>query len=417
MIPSLPSRGKQLLESPFIWLKEKAEMDRKRTGVPSNMWYVQGKIYDLSKFLKEHPGGENFLKLTQGQDITEMYFAHHLNLDKCQAILSKYYVREADRVQQYFNFDQNGFYRTLHRRVGDYFKVRDKGPSLSMKLTVISALFAFCLTFGLTCIHQSFWWALLCGYTLFVCFGIAHNFMHQGAKQPLRYMSDLLFFSHYHWVITHCISHHHYPNSNIDFEMTSMEPFFITTKSRLPNNRFLPYYINIVFGFISTLQFISTIIQIIKGEEQLRKEYLIPVIEYFIIYSFCLDGTLAFKLFMAIQCFASFLSLKYPLIIHRNSFNYSDGSTIQPSNDYGIYVIQTTTDHDLWIQFPLNMFLFQSFNHHILHHMFPTVDESRIPEIHHILEQTLKDFNLQDILKKYNFFELYKSHNEFLLEK
>lgn len=182
-------------------------------------------------------------------------------------------------------------------------------------------------------------WAIACGYTLYVCFGLGHNFLHKGPREPRRYIADLLFFSHYHWYISHCISHHHFTNSNIDYEMTAFEPYYITTKSRLPNNRFLWYYINIFFGFVSLLEFISKLVLLIRGEEKLRKEYFIPLIEYSILYISCGNAWLALKLLLVMQWFAAFLMLKYSLLTHRNTFTYSDGSDIKPSRDFGIYTI------------------------------------------------------------------------------
>ncbi|CAD8104071.1 unnamed protein product [Paramecium primaurelia] len=417
MIQSLPSRNKQLIESPFVWLKEKAERDRQRTGVPSKLWYIKGKIYDLSQFLQLHPGGDYFLSLTQGQDITEMYYSHHLNMEKCNAILQKYYVRDADKIDQYFDYDEKGFYLTLHKKVSDYFKTRDKGPTLMMKLVVFIALFSFIITFLLTCTLQSYLWAIICGYTLYVCFGLGHNFLHQGSFEPRRYLADLSFFSHFHWAITHCISHHHFTNSNIDLEVTSFEPYYKTQKSKLPNNKYFRYYMDVFFALVSTIQFLSTIQQLLRGEERIRKEYFIPIVEYLILYYFCGDALEGFKLFMVIQSTSSYLTLKYSLITHHNNICYTDGCSIVPSRDFGIYTLQTSQDHDPQVIFPFNMFIFQGFNQHTLHHMFPTVDESRIPEIQHFLLETIQEFKLQHIYKQRTVGELYKAHNDFVFGK
>lgn len=56
------------------------------------MWYINGKVYNLTKFIDKHPGGKLFLQLTQGQDITESYKSHHLNSKKVDQILHKYYI-------------------------------------------------------------------------------------------------------------------------------------------------------------------------------------------------------------------------------------------------------------------------------------------------------------------------------------
>ena len=75
----LPSRNSQMLESPVVWLAEKAADDCRRVGVPPNLWCVRGKLYDLATFAARHPGGRQWLDMTRGQDITELVEVHHFN--------------------------------------------------------------------------------------------------------------------------------------------------------------------------------------------------------------------------------------------------------------------------------------------------------------------------------------------------
>lgn len=56
----------------------------------------------------------------QGTDITEAYETHHFNFDKTNAILQKYHVRKAALPRNMkLTFEENGFYKTLKRRVVD----------------------------------------------------------------------------------------------------------------------------------------------------------------------------------------------------------------------------------------------------------------------------------------------------------
>ncbi|CAD8141255.1 unnamed protein product [Paramecium pentaurelia] len=45
----------------------KSRKKKSKTRVPSKLSYILGKIYDLSKFLSLHPGGDYFLSLAQNQ--------------------------------------------------------------------------------------------------------------------------------------------------------------------------------------------------------------------------------------------------------------------------------------------------------------------------------------------------------------
>lgn len=51
-------------------------------------------------------------------DITEMFEAHHVDIEKAEIILKKYFVQKADgpRNSQY-TFSKSGFYHKLRKRV------------------------------------------------------------------------------------------------------------------------------------------------------------------------------------------------------------------------------------------------------------------------------------------------------------
>ena len=76
----LRSRNTQLIESPVVWLADKAADDQRRTGCPPHLWCVNGKLYDLADFAKRHPGGREWLDMTQGHDISELVEVHHFNM-------------------------------------------------------------------------------------------------------------------------------------------------------------------------------------------------------------------------------------------------------------------------------------------------------------------------------------------------
>jgi cytochrome b involved in lipid metabolism len=40
---------------------------------------VENKLYDLREFAQQHPGGQQWIDLTRGQDLTEHFITHHLN--------------------------------------------------------------------------------------------------------------------------------------------------------------------------------------------------------------------------------------------------------------------------------------------------------------------------------------------------
>ena len=68
-------------------------------------------------------------------------------------------------------------------------------------------------------------WAVLSGITLSHCCGMAHNFFHQRDNWRM-YAFDLSLLSSFEWRVSHCYSHHCYPNQIKDAEVIGLEPFF-----------------------------------------------------------------------------------------------------------------------------------------------------------------------------------------------
>ena len=97
---TLPMRG--ILNSPEMWTQQKAEFDSRLWGHPKSTWVVDNKYYDLTSFVDQHPGGRRWLSNTQGHDVTELFYLHHLNFDKAKTVLDKYYVGDTpNKINRY----------------------------------------------------------------------------------------------------------------------------------------------------------------------------------------------------------------------------------------------------------------------------------------------------------------------------
>lgn len=61
-----------------------------------NVWIYDGEAYDLTEFIKKHPGGEFFIGRTKNRDITTLVNIFHRNPEKVKRVLKKYALgREA----------------------------------------------------------------------------------------------------------------------------------------------------------------------------------------------------------------------------------------------------------------------------------------------------------------------------------
>jgi fatty acid desaturase len=54
------------------------------------MWTIHGEQYDLRPLIRDHPGGERILRLTEGTDCTALFESYHVFSDAPRAQLAKY---------------------------------------------------------------------------------------------------------------------------------------------------------------------------------------------------------------------------------------------------------------------------------------------------------------------------------------
>ncbi|KAF2892878.1 hypothetical protein ILUMI_13295 [Ignelater luminosus] len=119
------------------------------------LWRIHNRLYDFSDFLKNHPGGQFWLEVTKGTDITEAFELHHIST-KPENMLKKLYIRDAksERSSPY-TFNDNGFYRTLKREEAiqkKYRQVFDITNLLPLILPTAMHLFSeqsLCSTLGM----------------------------------------------------------------------------------------------------------------------------------------------------------------------------------------------------------------------------------------------------------------------------
>ena len=150
-----------------------------------DLWRVHDKLYDLSGFIDSHPGGGMWLQVTRGTDITEAFESSHLDGQKVDAILSKFYRRQADqRRQSPFTFHPDGFYRTLKQRANHHLKhnvtLKDKQNGQQKVKTVQNRmLFTLAILVALSIGFTSYSLSILSGLLLALNMILSHNFSHR----------------------------------------------------------------------------------------------------------------------------------------------------------------------------------------------------------------------------------------------
>lgn len=192
-------------------------------------WRIHDDFYDLTDF--KHPGGKEWILVTRGNDITEMFESSHPNIEMVRKLLPKYRVGPANepRNSGAFTFNKDGFYSVFRDRAWNILKDKGTGPTVGMLLIHDSLLVLFLAL--LFCIMNpsldTYHWLVLAVPTAFVlqCLGTcAHNFYHQRANWRM-YSWDLAPYSSDEWRISHAYSHHTFPNTAYDYEVMVFEPY------------------------------------------------------------------------------------------------------------------------------------------------------------------------------------------------
>ena len=110
---------------------------------------------------------------------------------------------------------------------------------------------------------------------------MAHNFFHQADNFRMYYF-DLFPLSSQEWRTTHAISHHLFPNTLYDFEISSLEPFiqFLPDPDKNTLYKLLApvtsHMILVVAGIGEILKRLS---DQIRGARKIRFENFFPFIE------------------------------------------------------------------------------------------------------------------------------------------
>lgn len=198
---------------------------RRQDENAEGLWRIYDNLYDFTDFIRLHPGGQDWLLLTKGLDITETFEGHHITL-RPEALLPKYFVRIAKHPRNFkLTMHDDGFYKTLKR------KVREKLPTLDKKREAISKRIIdtlLVLTYLFAIASARFHSYLLgVGAGLFLTWTVisAHNFFHQRDNWRMK-VYNLSLLSYREWRISHALSHHIYTNTLHDLEVSYFEPFF-----------------------------------------------------------------------------------------------------------------------------------------------------------------------------------------------
>lgn len=386
-----PTFRDEPLKTPYRWLE-----GRRHDDGAEGLWRIYDTLYDLTDFVERHPGGPDWIKLTKGTDITELFETHHVT-SRAENLLPKYKVREAIQPRNIrLTFKDDGFYRTLKRKVRDKLPELNNAPIKTSNL-IIDSLLASTIMFAFLAIKfNSYLMAAACAVCVNWTMICAHNYFHKKDNWRMR-LFNLSFFSYREWRISHAMSHHHYANSILDLEVSYFEPFLNwlpdAEKKGLVQRFGAWIYGPIVYAAMTSGEFVKRVLESFKtGKSSFFADdliaFILPTFMYLVDSSSLMN---VLKLWIFIVLLSSFL---FGLIglnaAHHHPEIFHNGDKIPDEIDFGVYQIATVIDRaDVkGSQFAV----LTSFGDHCLHHMFPTIDHGILPQLYPIFFQTCNEF-------------------------
>ncbi|KAF6203770.1 hypothetical protein GE061_002105 [Apolygus lucorum] len=374
------------------WLASRRDLEG-----AEGLWRIEDGIYDLRDYLDKHPGGRDWIELTQGTDITEMFKSHHVS-DAPREMLNKFYVRDAKMTRNSpFTFHPDGFYEVLRTKIRDKTQHLRRGPSLKSRAFADFLLTMTVITSVAAMRTKNKLFALTAGLLLACTTICAHNFFHQ-RDHWRRYYFQLSCMSVKDWRVSHALSHHMFPNTPHDLEVAMFEPWL----QWLPKKKMLFWrYVSWVYSPIVYILIFPSSILIrwgISGNDGFPE--LVPLL---VPLAMMLgSGMCATEAFMSaafwwvvILLIASFTFGLVGLNAgHHHPGAFHDGDIVKDNEkmDWGVYQVLAVRERQEVSDSILGLL---SFGDHCLHHLFPTLDHTTLSSLYPEFLQTCQEYGLE----------------------
>ncbi|KAH8807934.1 delta-5 desaturase [Xylogone sp. PMI_703] len=392
---------------------------------------VRGYVYDLSGFVRFHPGGASRLNMAAGRDVTVVFETTHD--ESAFKVLSKYRVGQLLDNEFPTFAPPNQFARTLRTRVNSYFKITGKDPKYApsalvrqmipitgiivcyillywssyvrsslLATSLLSILWAWCYVgFTVHWVHDSSHSAITHNPKIWDAMGLIYNFV-------MGY-SDIM------WFYKHVLGHHPYTNIEGADPDISTEPFSITRF--MPSQKWLPIYelqhiyAPILYSQLTHFVKLQDIISYLSGK--LDKIHMNPFTKsqiivfwsgkaFFFVYR-CLIPYL-YSASSGHRIISTFICTEM-MISWMAAFMFESSHVVedilwplpeqggQMSQDWVQLQIETAQDyaHDDW----LTTFLTGSLNYQAIHHVFPQINQIYYPEIAGIVKSICDEYGVK----------------------
>ena len=390
----------------------------KHNHIDSCWIIITNKVYDVTKFIKTHPGGQSILGLA-GKDATVFFHMSHptyvWNMPK------KYEIGEID--EPLFKELNNGFYKEVKEAVELQLQLHlqlhnncNHDLELLSKITITTALYFIFLSTG------NLFIGILLGCVSF-CFMAAtnihevghgvfkHKYLH---KKLVEFISEcFLGVSAASWRDQHFI-HHNDTMNELDPD-TNHYPIF---RRNIKDNilwyfQFQQYYMYFLYCFLHIEGRIIDIKNMIWQRNITKNEKYWYCLSFIIfMYMFVCAPILMWGIYHGISMFMVYsvtASICAAYIFNLN--HLVDGVRFISRKEYSdmdIGEIQVVTSHNFNINEKIMCYLTGGLNFQIEHHLFPSIHSSFYPEISKIVQSKCTKYGIRYNVSKNSFIAHFK---------
>ena len=394
---------------------------------------IRGKVYDVTNFLTQHPGGWDMLYLNGGKDATALFEAYHPDY-VAKTRLEPLLIGTLED-SEYPSFPPiTPFFITVRQRVDDYFKQHgsrktDANPMILRAIVLVFLAF-FMFYLGAQALLNDLPFARLiacaCGCFTGLCTALislmpVHEASHGASTSSPWFwrvsgalhdwVNGASFFS---WIHQHLLGHHPFTHiEELDPDIVTGDPDARRIKKSQPflwAYRYQHIYMPLLYGVLATKFRINDLMMFFSanpknGEIRMNAPgpwhtfNFIAGKLFFVFWRFLLPAYYVGAWNAFLMCAAADLVTSYYLaLVFQPSHVVSEAEMVRLGDknhidmDWAELQIRTTIDYGH--NSPLTHFFTGGLNYQVAHHLFPGICQLHYPKITPIIMQVCKEFDI-----------------------
>ena len=389
------------------------------------MWSLYGNTYDLTSYLRYHPGGKEILEKTRGiGDCTALFESYHAfsDITEIRKSLEKYKVEDTSistsistsKKSELYDFTT---YHELIERIKVVYPDRQSIKPSFHWWTLVAGMgigYAFLLYHILWKEHGL--WINLCLCCLlglfdsFIQFSILHDSSHYALfldsnknNRASTLSNSWMLWNHTVWFFHHVFYHHSFTGSSIDPDTNLFNNYKMSASTI--NFLFMVFpgqYVTQIFWYLISVfsHDFYTLLSFIRQDRDMKKpEILLPPRDFFYFYD------IPSLLVMIVKCcilsrlpiislilYFIVLNTLYYINVMGNHDLYSTIENLYDGPDWAKR--QICNSGNFMNSSVIWSFLFGGINYQIEHHLFPNVNNSHYRRIAPIVKQFCLEKNI-----------------------